>query len=70
MVTSPQTIIEWLNLLPMPYKTQAISHTNPSSYQAKANNMLSALGSAFNWSYTIEGPDALIQSADSGRTDC
>lgn len=55
MVTSPQTIIEWLNLLPMPYKTQAISHTTPTSYQARANNMLSALGSAFNWSYTIEG---------------
>jgi NTP pyrophosphatase (non-canonical NTP hydrolase) len=55
MVKSPQTVIEWLNLLPQPYKIRAISNTNPEHFQSSANNMLTALGSAFNWGSTVQG---------------
>jgi NTP pyrophosphatase (non-canonical NTP hydrolase) len=55
MVKSPQTIIEWLNLLPQPYKVQAIFNTTPEHFQSSANNMLTALGSAFNWGSTVQG---------------
>jgi NTP pyrophosphatase (non-canonical NTP hydrolase) len=55
MVKSPQTIIEWLNLLPQYCKIQAISNTNPEHFQSSANNMLTALGSAFNWGSTAQG---------------
>jgi NTP pyrophosphatase (non-canonical NTP hydrolase) len=55
MVKHPQTIIAWLNILPDSCKIQAISNTNPDILQSPANNMLTALGSAFNWGSTVQG---------------
>lgn len=57
MVKTPTTIFEWINLLPSPHKELALKYTNFNDFNVPADNMLSALGSAFNWSSTLQGFD-------------
>jgi NTP pyrophosphatase (non-canonical NTP hydrolase) len=56
-MVNPKTIIDWINLLSSPHKELALKYTNFSDFNVPADNMLSALGSAFNWSSTLQGFD-------------
>jgi NTP pyrophosphatase (non-canonical NTP hydrolase) len=56
-MVNPKTIIDWINLLPSPHKQLALKYTNFEDFHVPADNMLSALGRAFNWSSTLQGFD-------------
>jgi len=47
----------YLNQLPEPYRSQAISNTDESHLNAFATNLSNALSRAFIWRNTLEGSD-------------
>lgn len=58
-VVNPTTIIDWLQSLPEPYRSQAIHHAyhgcNTIRLNDSCNNMGTALVNAFCWKDTMEG---------------
>ena len=55
-----KTILEWLNQLPEPYKSQAIENTkndNPFSWNEIVDSLWKAIDVGFLWSSTSQGGD-------------
>lgn len=53
-----KTIREWLELLPEPYKGQALTHSSgKESLDLEENTLFDALASAFIWNESAEGEE-------------
>lgn len=50
-----QTIKEWLEELPEPYRTQALTNARPDRLTIKRTSITSAIDNAFSWSDSQEG---------------
>ena len=60
-----KTIIDYLNTLPEPYKTQAINNTGDKNLNRKVKSLNEALMSAFPWQGSPEGYRYWFQLRDS-----
>ena len=53
-----KTVLEWLEMLPEPYRSQAIENTKkdePHSCHEPRDTLSDAIGAAFCWEDTVEG---------------
>ena len=53
----PETVKEWLETLPEPYRSQAIKNNNYSGNNRQVRALADAIDSAFDWDITDEGQD-------------
>jgi hypothetical protein len=51
----PKIVLEWLETLPEPYRTQAINNTDTKHLSMDCNSIKFAIGLGFVWEYSREG---------------